>query len=86
MSKFPVFFSANFCICMYFNFFSPIVGMRRVPNILPSIEFLNFGNVSCLSRASYFFLEKKRRKIWGKVVRQERPPPEVSISNQFFGT
>ena len=46
----------------YFPFFFPNIGMRSLPNILPSVEFPCFGNASCFSCFSCFAW-KKRRKI-----------------------
>ena len=48
-----------------FQFFFPNIGMRSLPNILPSVKFRNFGNFSCFSCFSCFSW-KKKGKIWGK--------------------
>ena len=46
LSKFPVFFSRNFLHFHISLFFSPNIVMRSLPNILPSVKFPNFGNLS----------------------------------------
>ena len=47
------------------------MGMRSLQNILPSVRFPNFGNVSC----SFFsvFLKKKRSQIYEKLVDKNGP-------------
>ena len=41
LSKFPDIFSAQFFVLPYFKK-NPNIGMRSLPNIFPSVKFLNF--------------------------------------------
>ena len=61
-SKFPDFFSHNFCLSYFLSVF-PNIGMRSLPNILPSAKFPNFGNVSCFSCFSCFSTKKKEENL-----------------------
>ena len=58
--NFQGFFRAIFCISI-FSIFFPNIGMRSHPNILPSIKFPNFGNVSCYSIFSCLSWKRKRK-------------------------
>ena len=55
----------------------PNIGMRRVPNILPSVKFPNFGNVSCFSCFSCFSWKntEKSRKKHSSIRTALSPPP-----------
>ena len=78
LSKFPyIYFEV--CIYLFFaQFFVrsisifpppkkiPNIGKRSVPNILPSVKFPNFGNVSCFSCFFCFSWEKKEEKLGKK--------------------
>ena len=61
--NFQFFFPAIFWISIFSFFFLPNIGMRRLPNILPSVKFPNFGNASCFSCFSCFSCEKKEEKF-----------------------
>ena len=50
-------FRAIFCISI-FPFF-PSIGMRSLPNILPSVKLPNFMNVSCFCCITCFSWKKK---------------------------
>ena len=52
LSKFPAFFFRAVFRISIFSFFFPKIKMRSVPNILPSVKFPNYGNISCFSRFS----------------------------------
>ena len=60
------FFRAIFSISAVSDFFLPDIGMRSLPNILHSVNFPNFGNVSCFFLLFLFFSEKQRGKIGKK--------------------
>ena len=51
------FFSPNVLYFHIFQLVFPNIGMR-IPNVLPSVKFLNFGNVSC-----FFLLGKKEENL-----------------------
>ena len=61
--------------------------MRSVPNIFPSVKFPNFGNVSCFSCFSFFFLEKKRGKSGQKCrpIRTALLEPHSRFGNKLLG-
>ena len=58
LSKFPYFFFAQFFVFPYFPLFFPNIGMRSLPNILPSVKFPNFGNASFFPWFSCFSWKK----------------------------
>ena len=62
LSKFPHFFFANFLVFPYFPFFFLHIGMRSLPNILPSVKFQNFEMFPV-------FLGKKKREFGEKIAR-----------------
>ena len=64
--KFHFFFRAIFLNFRIFHYSAPTIGMRSVPNILPSVKFPNFGNVSCFSCFFCFSWEKKEEKLGKK--------------------
>ena len=76
-SKFPDFVFVQFWYYHIFHCFFSNVGMRSVPNTLPSLKFPNFGNASCCPCFSCFFLfflpKKKRRKSGQKLFDTNGP-------------
>ena len=79
--NFQILFSCNFGITIFSIVFFSNVGMRSVPNTLPSLKFPNFGNASCcpcFSCFSLFFLQKKKRRKSGKKLFDTNGPESCS--------
>ena len=55
------FFFAQFFVFPYVLFSFPSIGLRSLPNVSPSVEFPNFGNVACFSCFSCFLGKKRGR-------------------------
>ena len=70
--KFHFFFRAIFLNFRIFHYSAPTIGMRSVPNILPSVKFPNFGNVSCFSCFCCFSWEKREEKLEKKMFDKGR--------------
>ena len=66
LSKFPYIFFARFVVFPYFPIFPPEIGMRSLPNILPSNKFPNLVNASCFPCVSCFSSNKKEENLLDK--------------------
>ena len=60
------FFFAQFLVFPYFPFSLPNIGMRSLPNIMPSVKLLNFQTLEMFAVFSAFpvFRGKNERKNW----------------------
>ena len=55
------------------NFFSPNIGIQSLPNILLSVKFPSFGNVSCFSCFSCFSWGIKEEKLGETLLDKNGP-------------
>ena len=60
LSNFPGFFLRAVLVLIYFSFF-PNIGMRRLPNMLPSVKFTSLVNISCFFLFSILYWKKKNK-------------------------